>query len=109
MRLSSTRPTEAHAIKMRLAGIVPPRPLTHDLLQSLIGALGAGLRKIVIDKLVDGTFYAKLILLSADDDKKETVVDARPSDCIALAVRCKSPIFVADEVLQKADMFHQET
>ena len=97
---------EATSIKMSLAGHLPPRPMTHDLLHSVIQAFGAGLKKVMIDKLEAGTFHAKLVLAPSSGEGAETVVDARPSDSIALAVRFKAPVFVAEEVLGKADMFH---
>ena len=99
---------EANAIKMRIAGIHPPRPLTHDLLQSVIESLDTFVKRILIDKLEEGTYHAKLILASTSGEAKETLVDARPSDGIALSVRFKAPIFVAEEVLEKSAMFHQE-
>jgi bifunctional DNase/RNase len=89
---------EAVAIRMHLGGVVPPRPLTHDLMNSLINTLGANLEKVVIDKLVDSTFHAKLYLKT---DSQVKVVDARPSDSIALAIRTKSPIFVDETVFEK--------
>lgn len=90
---------EAAAIKMHLSGFSPPRPLTHDLLFNLLKQLGGVLEKVVIDKLVDSTFHAKLYIRKSDDDI--VVVDARPSDSIALAVRSKSPIFIEEEVFKK--------
>ncbi|MGE5279363.1 MAG: bifunctional nuclease family protein [Deltaproteobacteria bacterium] len=93
---------EASAIKMRLSGLVPPRPLTHDLLQALLAALGATLEKVVIDKLEDSTFHAKLHLVS--DGGARHIVDARPSDSIALAVRVKAPLFVDEEVLRHSQI-----
>lgn len=98
---------EATAIKTSLAGTLPPRPLTHDLLQSVIKTLGSSLRSILIDRLEEGTFYAKLFLAPASGGPREAVVDARPSDSIALAVRFKVPVFVAEEVLEKADISRQ--
>ncbi|MFC1703286.1 bifunctional nuclease family protein [Candidatus Omnitrophota bacterium] len=92
---------EASAIKMKVSGINPPRPLTHDLLHATIASLDARIDRIIIDKLQDNTFHAKLII--KQDGKKKTI-DARPSDSIALAVRTKSPIFVEDEVLEKAGL-----
>lgn len=89
---------EASSIKMRLSGVEPPRPLTHDLLKSTIENLSAKLEKVVIDKLLDNTFHAKLILKL---DGTTKIIDARPSDSIALAVRTKSPIFVEEEVLKQ--------
>jgi len=90
---------EVTAIKMKLGGFIPERPLTHDLILSIIGNLNVILERVVIDDLIDGTFYAKLHL--KDHDKKSKVVDARPSDSIALALRSKSPIFVDEGVLEK--------
>lgn len=89
---------EAVAIRMRLSGFVPPRPLTHDLMKSLLDALNVTLEKVVIDKLVDSTFHAKLYLRSNGNIK---IVDVRPSDSIALAVRTKSPLFVEEDVFRK--------
>ena len=100
---------EASAIKMKVSGTVPPRPLTHDLLQSVITSLEADVEKIIIDKLEDNTFHAKIVLtLSAQASGfQEKIVDARPSDSIALAVRFKAPIFVEEEVIKRAEIFHQ--
>lgn len=94
---------EATAIKMEIGGINPPRPLTHDLLKTTIETLGASLQKIVIDKLENNTFHAKLQLQT---DGTIHQVDARPSDSIALAVRMKAPIFVEDEVLKQSETFN---
>ena len=89
---------EASSIKMKIAGAKSPRPMTHDLLKSTIESLDAIVEKVVIDKLLDNTFHAKLILKTNGTTK---IVDARPSDSIALAVRTKSPIFVEEEVLNQ--------
>ncbi len=91
--------SEVNAIKLKLSGIKPPRPLTHDLLLSVIENLGAKLVKILIDRLHNNTFYAKLFL---SVDHKEVLVDARPSDSVAIALRAGVPIFVAEEVLGEA-------
>jgi len=91
--------SEALAIKMQLSGFQPPRPLTHDLLKSLIDTLGVKLEKVVIDKIVEGTFFAKLYLQEKDGHFK--IVDARPSDSIALSLRAKSPIFIKEDVFLK--------
>lgn len=91
--------SEVTAIKMKISGIQPPRPLTHDLLGNTIGQLGASLVRIVINKLEFNTFFAKLVLKTRDGKLEE--VDARPSDSIALALRADAPIFVADEVLNQ--------
>jgi len=97
---------EASAIKMRLSHLVPPRPLTHDLLQSVFVALQAALEKVVIDKLEESTFHAKLHVRAADG--RQHIVDARPSDSIALAVRVKAPLFVVEDVIKRAEIHPQE-
>ena len=91
--------SEVTAIKMKVSGIEPPRPLTHDLLYSTIRELGAALDRVVITKLEANTFFARLLLRTKDGTIAE--VDARPSDSVALALRAEAPIFVADEVLQQ--------
>ena len=91
--------SEVTAIKMKVSGIQPPRPLTHDLLKETIEQLGARLQRIVITKLEFNTFFAKLVLQTRDGDVRE--VDARPSDSIAVALRVEAPIFVAEEVLNQ--------
>jgi len=96
---------EASAIKLKISGFQPPRPLTHDLLHSTIENLDANIEKIVIDKLEENTFHAKLYL---KQDGKVKIIDARPSDSIALAVRAKAPIFVEDKILEQADSFNKE-
>ena len=91
---------EVNAIKLKLSGIDPPRPLTHDLLLRSIEELGARLKEIHIDKLENNTFHAKLVLVR--NGTGETKVDARPSDSVALALRAGAPIYVAEEVLDEA-------
>ena len=90
---------EATAIKMKLSGFNPPRPLTYDLMANIIDKLDNRLEKVVIDNLIEGTFHAKLYLKNSDNASE--VVDARPSDSIALAVRTKSPIFAEENVVKK--------
>ena len=92
---------EVNAIKMQLSGIKPPRPLTHDLMLSAIHELGAKLSRIYIDKLENNTFHAKLLL---QRNGNEVIVDARPSDSIALALRAESPIFVEEDILEQAGL-----
>lgn len=92
-------PAEADAIAVKLQDVSVPRPLTHDLLGSVIKSLGAGLIRITVCDLQNDTFYAKL---SLQLDGKVVEVDSRPSDAIALAVRVKAPIFAEDSVLAKA-------
>jgi bifunctional DNase/RNase len=86
---------EAQSIALEMEGIKPPRPLTHDLMKTIIDTLGVGLTDVFINELRDGTFYARLSL-----DSQE--IDSRPSDAIALAVRFGVPIFVADKVMDEA-------
>jgi bifunctional DNase/RNase len=90
---------EAYSIAMELQGTSSPRPLTHDLLKSVIVELGVKLTHILISDLSDDIFYARLVL---DDDGRHVEVDSRPSDAIALAVRMKVPIYVAEKVLDAA-------
>ena len=92
-------PTEADAIAVKLQGAAVQRPLSHDLLHSVIGALGATLRSIVINELRSDTFYAKIIL---NVDGEQIEIDSRPSDALALAVRAEVPIYVEESVLDKA-------
>ena len=91
--------SEITAIKMKISGIQPPRPLTHDLLHSTIAQLGATLQRIVITKLEFNTFFAKLIVQTKEGALHE--VDARPSDSIAVALRADAPNFVSEEVLNQ--------
>ena len=90
---------EASSIQMHIAGVTTPRPLTHDLLVSVIQALGAEIEHLLIDDLVEGTFFAKLRLKTGEGDP--VLVDCRPSDGIALAVRRNVPIYVEEKI------FHQ--
>jgi len=92
-------PSEADAIAVKLQGVNVPRPLTHDLLSSVIDTLGASINSIVVTDLKNDTFYAKLVL---NIDGEQMEVDSRPSDALALAVRVEAPIFVEDSVLDKA-------
>ncbi|HQP10544.1 MAG TPA: bifunctional nuclease family protein [Candidatus Omnitrophota bacterium] len=94
---------EASSIKMKLSGIEPPRPMTHDLLVAVIDGLGATLDRLVIDKMVNNTFHAKLEFKFKNGKKK--IVDARPSDGVALAVRTNAAIFVEEDVMKKAALF----
>ena len=93
---------EASSIKIKLSGVDVPRPMTHDLLVKVLEVLEAQLLRVIIDKLVNNTFYAKLEIKSKDGQVK--MIDSRPSDSIAMAVRFKAPIFVADDVFQKSSL-----
>ena len=97
---------EASSIKMKLANIEPPRPMTHDLLVATFQGLEAKLERLVIDKMVNNTFHAKLEFKAKDGAIKS--IDARPSDGVALAVRTSAPIFVEDDILKKASIIKIE-
>lgn len=90
---------EAQSIAMRLQGIEAERPLTHDLLASVLAELGVSVRRIVVSDLADETYRARIVLTAAGDDHE---IDARPSDAIALAVRVAAPIFATEAVLDRA-------
>jgi len=90
---------EAQAIALEMEGIKPPRPLTHDLLKTLVDNLGANVVEIVVSELKENTFYAKIILEASGLTNE---IDARPSDAIALAVRTYAPIFVNELVMNAA-------
>jgi uncharacterized protein len=90
---------EAAAILMKLQGSTPVRPLTHDLLTSVIGQLEAEVVRITVTELRDSTFYASITLRQ---DGQELEIDSRPSDAIALAVRVEAKIFATDEVIEES-------
>ncbi|MFC2066210.1 bifunctional nuclease family protein [Chloroflexota bacterium] len=92
-------PAEADAIAVKLQGVAVPRPLTHDLLCSVVDSLGAVVNSIIVNDLKNDTFYARVIL---DVDGKQIEVDSRPSDALALAVRAEVPIYADEMVLDKA-------
>jgi bifunctional DNase/RNase len=92
-------PWEASAIAMRLQGLTPERPLTHDLFANALEALQARVARVVISDLADETFHARLFL---ERDGEVGEVDARPSDALALAVRVGAPIFASPSVLDQA-------
>jgi uncharacterized protein len=97
---------EASAIKLKISGFKPPRPLTHDLLFEVITRLEATVERVLIDRLEENTFYAKLIIKTASGELK--TIDARPSDSIALAVRFHAPILVEDEIIKQYELFNKE-
>ncbi len=92
---------EAFAIDRRLKGIEIPRPQTHDLLASTIRHLGGTLKRILINDLSQGTFYATLVV---EQDGREIEIDSRPSDAIALGVAEDVPIYVAEHVLEQTQL-----
>jgi len=89
---------EASAIHYALEGIEPPRPFTHDLFLIALDELGATLDKIVITEIRDRTFFAEVHIMAETGEK---IISARPSDAIALAVRCGAPLFAGDELLDE--------
>ena len=93
---------EVNAIKLKLSGVEPPRPLTHDLLLRLIEGFGGKLKRVLIDRLENSTFYAKLIIAKNGAAASEFEIDARPSDSIALALRANAPILANAKVLDEA-------
>lgn len=90
---------EANAIALQMENVATPRPMTHDLLKNVISGLNATVKKILVNNLWDNTFYALIYL---EMNGETLAIDSRPSDAIALALRMKSPIFVEEEVIQKA-------
>jgi bifunctional DNase/RNase len=87
---------EATAIAYAVQKVEVPRPMTHDLMRDVVGALGATVSKVVVTEVHDGTYYA---LIHFERDGVPIIVSARPSDAIALAARTEAPIFVADELM----------
>lgn len=92
-------PAEADSIAIKLQDVDVPRPLTHDLLRTMIDMLGARVSSILVNDLRSDTFFAKIFVLI---DGKQLEVDSRPSDAIALAVRVEVPIYAEEAVLEKA-------
>lgn len=87
---------EAQSIAIELEGIIPPRPMTHDLFESFTHAFGIKLLQVYIYKFEDGIFYSELTFSDGD---RQIVLDSRTSDAIAIAIRTKSPIFTTSEIL----------
>jgi hypothetical protein len=92
---------EANAIALEIEKVSTPRPMTHDLLKTVLMGLEAGVRKVVVSDLRDDTFYAVIWL---EKDGELISVDSRPSDALALALRLDCPIFVDDAVLKNSKM-----
>lgn len=100
-------PTEAEAIAVRMQGMTVPRPLTHDLIVDLVKSVGGSFDHILVNDLQNETFYAKIVIKVGDRTHE---IDSRPSDAMAVAVRAEVPIFVADQVMEKAAIsMDQET
>jgi bifunctional DNase/RNase len=96
---------EANAIALRITGITPDRPITHDLLCNILGSVDVSVEKIEVTSLSNDVFFARIV---AKTNGSSLVVDARPSDAIAVAVRVGAAIFVADEVLDKAGVLPEQ-
>ncbi len=96
---------EAQAIALELESIKPPRPMTHDLLKNIVLSFDSDVRRVVINDLNEGTFFAQ-IHYKKEDEKVE--LDARPSDAIALAIRFGAPIFVNETVLDEAGIVTED-
>ncbi len=91
---------EANAIALALESIQPPRPMTHDLMRTLLESFGVALERVEIHSLLEGTYHARLLLKAGEGRSIE--VDSRPSDAMALAVRTGAPIWAARSVLDQA-------
>jgi bifunctional DNase/RNase len=90
---------EANAIALKITGITPERPITHDLISNIFTEMGAQVTSVEVSSLSSDVFYARIFMAV---DGKNLDIDARPSDAIALAVRAEVPILVSDEVLERA-------
>lgn len=89
---------EILAIDRRLKGVMLPRPLTHDLLEQVIGEMGGHIAKIVINELREHTFFA---MIHVQQNQKAIAIDSRPSDAIALAAGLRTPLYVAEQVFDQ--------
>ena len=89
---------EADSIALALGKVVTPRPLTHDLIKNIADGLKVKITKIIVTEILENTYYA-LVCLS--DGKKETLIDSRPSDAIAVALRSNATIFVEESIMEK--------
>lgn len=99
-------PNEATAIATAMEGVKPARPLTHDLMRSVLDAVGALAVSVVITEMRDAVFFADLTLDSGDGD--EVKISSRPSDAIALAVRTGTPVFASADVLDEAGVHFED-
>ncbi|MDZ7343377.1 MAG: DUF151 domain-containing protein [candidate division KSB1 bacterium] len=98
--------SEAQAIALQMENIIPPRPLTHDLVKNLLDSVEVRISRVIVNDLRENTYYA-MIGLKLNGNHVE--VDARPSDAIAIALRAQAPIFVDEEVMKKASVTDRET
>lgn len=98
-------PFEADAITLQLQGVDAPRPLTHDLLKTIIETMGGEVVRILISGLEKNTYFAQIVL---DVDGDTVEIDCRPSDAIALSVRVNAPVFISDDVMDQAGLLPEE-
>jgi hypothetical protein len=98
-------PAEARSISVAMAGLEPPRPGTHDLMVTTLQSMGSTLTEVDVTELRDGTFIAELVLRN---EAGELRISSRPSDAVALAVRCGAPVFAADAVLAEAGIVESD-
>ena len=96
---------EANAIALEMENVSTPRPMTHDLFNNFFEVVDSRMVRVVVDNLMDNTFYATIYL---DCKGEELKLDSRPSDAIALALRARTPIFVTEEVMSQAQSFEME-
>ncbi|MFH1453596.1 MAG: bifunctional nuclease family protein [Armatimonadota bacterium] len=99
-------PFEATAIALALEGTPVPRPLTHDLMRSIIDSVGAKVLRVVIADIQDNTFYAKIVI---ESNSNIIEVDARPSDSIALSLRTNAPIYVSEKIILEESIIDKES
>ena len=97
-------PAEAQAIALHLEKVKPPRPMTHDLLKNILDSVKADVSRVIVSDLKENTYYA---IIDIKKNGTQSKVDARPSDAIALALRVSAPIFVDEEVMQKASISNE--
>jgi bifunctional DNase/RNase len=95
---------EAAAILMKLQGATAPRPMTHDLMNDVIAELQGEIVRVTVTELRENTFYARITIVQ---DGRELEIDSRPSDAIALAVRCDAQIFATDDVIEESGIEFQ--
>ena len=95
---------EAAAILMKLQGANPPRPMTHDLLTEIVTELKGEVVRVTVTELRENTYFAKITIVQ---DGQEVEIDSRPSDAIALAVRCEAQIFASDDVVEESSIEFQ--
>ena len=98
-------PTEAEAIAVKMQGMSVPRPLTHDLLVDLVKSVGGSIEHILVSDLQNETFYARIVFRVGDQLHE---IDSRPSDAMAVAVRAEVPIYVSDQVMERAGIAMDE-